>query len=154
MRYFLKACGETNPPNPNADWLIRNSSDEVKSSFWEDTQRNWLSNNLKGFGVNIGDIFICYVVMGDPRSGGRLKGRILGYYEVVSNLINDNLENHWFWYVQTKNKCKSFSEKSKHNTVLHVKDFIDKFSGTIQSGYQILDERLAKRIIDAIEKNK
>jgi hypothetical protein len=151
MKYILKAIGACNA-DKKQDFVARLETPEVNMELWNDTCKCWFNSMPQ---LEIGDIFIVYVVKGEPRNNGKFKGRIFGYCEVVSQVCSGRLEKRWHKYVIVKNLCKSFSEKSKYKEILNIADFNVEFNlGTIRRGYTVLDNDKAQEIIKAIERNK
>lgn len=151
MKYYLKAVGSSKVVNKNKDFIERLAEKDVDMEFWENSCKVYFNSMPK---LNIGDIFIIYVVKKEPRSNGLFGWRILGYCEVASQTKNGNLENKWFKYVIVNNLAKSFSEKSKTSELLNIANYNINFNkGTIRRGYNEIDEETAKNIIKDIDEN-
>ena len=152
MKYYLKAIGASKVANANQDFIKRLEHKDVDMKFWEDNCKVWLNSMPQ---LNIGDIFIIYVVKKEPRSNELFGWRILGYCEIASQIKNNSsLEDKWFKYVIVNNLAKSFSEKSKTRELLNIANYNMNFNkGTIRRGYTEIDEEIAKIIIKDINEN-
>lgn len=158
MKYFLKIWGNTYE-NPKANIL----SDYEKNggAFWKENTKVWFGKSNIGGKVEIGDILIQYIPLGQPQK--EFAGRVVGYYKVESdfkyeNLLiigeNNKISNSFYRYVEVKNLNVPFSERSKNRTILHIKKVINKFPASIQAGYARLTEEQAKYIINLIDDMK
>ena len=118
MKYFLKAVGATDS-NIGQDFIKRLEDRSVGEPFWEDKCVSWLAQGFPTDEISKGDIVILCVVKGEKRKSGfygqqDFGGRFLGYYEIENGKIySGNLENRWLQYIELKNLCKAFGEKSK-----------------------------------------
>jgi len=145
MKYFLKNWGHTKTnPSKSVSQLFY-ESEQNGGAFWREKCKVWFSDSGFGGRVEVGDVLIQYVPLGQPQE--ELAGRVLGYYEVESEFKRESLENQWFRYLEVKNLNKLFSEKSKNYPVLGIKAVIDKIPAAIQSGFAEISKEQAELII-------
>ena len=143
MKYFLKVLGYTKDKSEN----LLLTFEEDGSAFWQEKCKVWFSKRA-GSKVKIGDILIQYIPLGQPQES--FQGRIVGCYEVISSFHCGNIHDKWFRFVEVKNLNKVFSEKSKHTTMISIKEIMGKIPPAIQCGCAEITKTQAETIIKRV----
>lgn len=156
MGYFLKVYGNSDGIKATKNFNSMGIEEEAAYYF---LKSKIFFGKYKPKEYKIGDIFIQYAPLSLK---SEFAGRILGVYESTScfkqgKIIEIDTKTKkpkiFETYVDVKNLNLHFSERSKEEDLLNMrdeKDIIDFPSGNIASGWAYLDEKDARNLINKI----